>query len=107
MIGVQFLLVGGEAQALSTVGTLDNEMAGFDEDGNYDSEMRVWNGKGYTTYGWSGTSGTDVLENSSLDNKWLNLDLELEETELPIGHAVWITAEKAGTITFKNPTISE
>ena len=103
MIGAQFLQVGGDALNLATVGALDSTMAGFDGDGNYDTELRVWNGRGYEYYGWSGTSGTDVLEDSTLDNKWLNGDLEEEDTEIPVGHAVWIKTEAAGTITFTSP----
>ncbi len=89
---------------IAEFGTLDSSMAGFDEDEIFATEMRVWNGNGYNTYGWSGTSGTDVYEDSSYDNLWLyNNTMEAEDTTLPFGTAVWIKAEKAGTITFTNP----
>ena len=92
---------------ISDFGTLDNSFAGFTEDGDFITEMRVWNGVGYDYYGWSGTSGSDVLDNSALDNKWVNLDLEAVSAKIPIGNAVWIKAEKNGTITFKNPSSAE
>ena len=105
MIGVQFVNVGtASAKDLTTAAQLDTSMAGFDEEGNYDTQMMVWrNGNYLPAFGWSGSSGTDVLENSDLDNKWLNLDLEETDDEVDFGHGVWIKAGSAGTITFKAP----
>ena len=88
---------------IADFGVLDSSFAGFDEDGNYATTMEIWNGNGYEKYGWSGSSGTDVLGNAALDNKWLNYDLEEEDTLLPFGKSVWINAAKAGTITYTNP----
>ena len=89
--------------AVSDFGVLDASFAGFDEEGNFASFMKVWDGQNYATYGWAGTSGTDVLDDASFDNKWLNGDLELVETPITYGHGVWLIAEKAGNITFTNP----
>ena len=100
MVGVQFVKVGGEDLDLMTVGVLDDQMAGYDEDGVYATEMRMWTGNGYTTYGWSGTSGTDVDEDPTLDNKWLDRDNEeIDEIASP-STGFWIVAEKAGTMTI-------
>ena len=108
MIGVQFQQVGGEDLILANYGALDPSMAGFDEDELFATEMLLWTGNGYTTYGWSGTSGTDVYDDDSYDNQWLDANSMEPATSVtvPFGHAVWIKAEKAGTITFKNPTSS-
>ncbi len=98
MIGVQFVKIGGQAKDLATVGTLDKTMAGFDEDGFYATEMMVWANGDYTNYGWSGSSGTDVLEDSSLDNQWLDLQLEAVDSQLDKGMAFWVKAGSAGSI---------
>ncbi len=100
MIGVQFVEVGtGAAKALTDAMLLDASMSGFDEDGNYATVLKVWKNNNYTTYGWSGTSGTTVLEDSSYDNKWLNDQTEIDDTaSLAAEDAVWIKAEKAGTV---------
>ena len=101
MIGIQFVQVGGDAKDLSTVAELDDTMAGFDEDGIYATQMMVWrNGNYLPTFGWSGSSGSDYLDDSSLDNKWLNLDYEETDDTVDFGHGVWIKAGSAGTITF-------
>ena len=101
MIGMQFVEVGSaDAKALSTAATLDSSMAGFDEDGNYATELKVWKNGNYTTYGWSGDSGTEYLEDETLDSKWLNLDYEEDpEASLDAPDAVWIKAATAGTVT--------
>ncbi|MBQ8571037.1 MAG: hypothetical protein IJ444_05975 [Kiritimatiellae bacterium] len=87
---------------ISSFGMLSDDMAGFDDEGNYITEMHVWNGVGYNIYGWSGTSGTEYLEDPSYDNKWLNDQLEIPEDNvvLPYGRGVWIKAGSSGSITF-------
>ena len=108
MIGMQFVEVGSaDAKALSTAATLDSSMAGFDDEGTYATELMVWKNNNYTTYGWSGSSGTDVLEDSSFDNKWLNNDLEETDDELDAPDAVWIKAATAGTVTVCGQVPSE
>ena len=108
MIGMQFVEVGsGDAKALADAATLDSSMAGFDEDGFYATELMVWKNGNYTTFGWSGSSGTDVLGDDSLDNKWLDKDLEETADELAAEDAVWIKAEKVGTVTVCGQVPSE
>ena len=81
---------------------------GYDANYNPTTTIRVWNGGGYVRYGWSG----NLLEDSpdlademgvtdhSLDNKWLNDKYEVETQPIAIGTGFWISAEKAGTVTF-------
>ena len=100
MIGVQFVKVGtGEAKALPDAMTLDAGMSGFDEDGNYATVLKVWDGSNYTTYGWSGTSAGEYMDDPTLNNKWLDGDYqEVPEASLAAEDAIWIKAEKAGTV---------
>ena len=101
MIGMQFVAIGGGELPMSTAAILDSSMAGFDEDGNYITELHVWENGNYTRYGWSGTSGTELLEDSSYDNQWLDNQLEkLEVQSLPIAKGVWIKAGSAGSVTI-------
>ena len=101
MVGMQFVTVGDKtAQTLSTAAQLDSQMSGFDDEGTYASKLQTWDGAKYTTFGWSGSSGTDVLEDDDLNNKWLNVDLEETDDTLDKAQAVWIIAEKAGTVTL-------
>ena len=100
MIGVQFVQVGGNNLDLGTVGTLNAEMPGYDEDGNYDTEMQVWNGNGYDYYGWAGDSGSKVDNDPDLDNKWLDMDNEEIDEIAAKGSGFWILAKQAGTLTI-------
>lgn len=86
-------------------GQMDDGYAGFDDDEIFANQMRVWDGARYTYYGWSGNGGTDVYDDPSYDDLWLDSNtMEATEATVAFGHAVWINAEKTGTITFKNPT---
>ena len=91
------------ATKISDFGKLDASFAGITEDGDFVTTLKYWTGNGYVTYGWSGTAGTDLLDNPALDNKWLDADLATVDEEIPCGTAVWIKAEKAGTLTFTSP----
>jgi hypothetical protein len=89
--------------AITDFGVLDDTFAGYDDDYNFYNMMRIWTGSGYEFYGWAGTSGTDVDGDSSLDNTWTDMDAYAVEGKIKAGEAVWIIAEKAGTMTFKAP----
>jgi hypothetical protein len=89
---------------VSTFGKLDSSFAGFDEDINFANSMQVWNGNGYTTYGWAATSPSQMdPEYAPMDNTWLTFGGEPTEDIVPLGHAVWIRAASSGTMTFTPP----
>ncbi len=94
-----------QAVDVAKFGTLDSTFAGYDSDYSYATEMRVWDParQSYVYYGWSGTSGTDIDDDPSYDNQWLDSATEITTETIPFGAAVWIKAEKAGTITFSAP----
>ncbi len=92
---------------ISAFGTLGSMYSGFDEEGYYTVTLKTWDTarQSYNTYGWTGTSPEDfgVVEDDSLNNLWLNGDYEDDGKSVDTGRAVWIYADKAGTITFKSP----
>lgn len=87
-----------------------NGQSGYDDE-SFDptTELRVWTGGGYDTYGWTGNLLVDSpnmasemgVSDNSLDNLWLNDAYEVPDEPLPIGKGFWIKAEKAGSVTFK------
>ncbi|MBR3688691.1 MAG: hypothetical protein IKL85_06420, partial [Lentisphaeria bacterium] len=103
-VGVQFFKVGGTAIDLQSVGVMDDNFTGPDLDtGLFTTELMVWDPatSGYAYYGWSGTLGTDVLDNSDLDNVWLDENLELPEGETtPAGAGFWINTSSSGNMTI-------
>lgn len=92
------------ATPVTSFGRLDNSFVGYNSNYDFATTMKVWTGKGYTSYGWAGSSGTDVDDDPDLDYTWTDLDAEATSAIIPIGTAVWINAAQAGTITFTNPT---
>lgn len=87
---------------IAEFGKLDATMSGYDDGYEYATQMQVWNPAtaSYTIYGWAGTSPGEIDGMSALNNQWLDFNTEETTDTLPIGAAVWIKAEKAGTITF-------
>lgn len=111
MVGLQFQYVGDatdRTRNISDFGTLDSTFAGYDEDYSYATEMRVWDSarQSYVYYGWSGSSGTDIDDDSSYDNQWLDSATEITDETVLVGDGVWIKAEKAGTITVSGQVVS-
>ena len=97
MIGVQFSDIGGAEKSLTSVFTLDETFAGYDDDYKFSNKMRVWDGvkESYAFYGWAGSSGTDVDDDPTLDNTWTDMEayaVEVAEeygaieTELKVGY---------------------
>ena len=98
LVGIQFSQIGGDSLNLSTAVLLDSGYAGYDDDYNFSTTLRVWNGSEYVTYGWAGTSGTDVDNDPTLDNTWTDLEAyEVEGETLDTAQGIWIRAAKAGT----------
>ncbi len=90
-----------KAVKVSEFGQLSANMAGCDDEGNFVTTMQVFkNGDYLQTFGWMGTSGTQYFDGEIPDNKWLNRDLEETDDTVDVGHAVWIKAGSAGSITF-------
>ena len=104
MVGAQFKTVGSDTleRAISSIGTLDPTMSGYDDEYTYTTEMLVWDPTtlGYTTYGWAGTSGTDVDDDASYDNQWLDFDTEITADTIDITSGVWIHTSETGTMTI-------
>ena len=97
------------AVPVASFGTLDSTMSGYDDEYTYATTMKVWDPatEKYTTYGWSGTSAGEIDDMPELNNQWLDATTEATTDVIPYGAGVWIKAEKAGTITFKNPASAE
>ena len=110
MVGVQFNNVGGDTKSLSDFGTFDSSVAGYDSKYKFSTTMMVWDPtkNGYTTYGWSGTSGTDIDDDAEYDYEWLTLTADHMSDALiaPAGSGMWINAAEASiyTISGEVPT---
>ncbi len=105
MVGVQFTDVASSNKDFSTVFQLDSSFAGYDDNYDFPTQLRVWNGDGYDYYGWAGTSGTDVDGDPTLDNTWTDLDAYAVSDTKEAFDGVWINAEKAGTLTVSGEVI--
>ena len=65
---------------------------------SFQTEMRVWNGTGYDTYGWD-PDGDPSIEGS--DHKWVDDYLAVVDLTIPVGHGFWIKTPTSGAISFK------
>ena len=74
---------------------------GLDDEGMYQTTMRVWDGSSYTYYGWLDNDDGTINEVPEWDNSWLLYDMsDLAKEKLKVGQAVWFIAPTDGTVTF-------
>ena len=68
---------------------------------DFHTEIRIWNGGGYDTYGWSDADdGTDINWEES-NSKWLDQKQEnIVDVTIGIGEGFWIKTDAPGKITF-------
>ena len=103
LIGSQFLNIGQTEQDINEFAN-NNTLPGLDEEFEFQTTLRVWNGVGYTTYGWyaDGDGSNPEMDWPEADAKWiLNDQSDIADVTIPIGAGFWIyTPTAAGTVTF-------
>ena len=86
-----------DVQKIQTV-----DLPGIDESSyEFHTELYVWNGGGYQTYGWSDADdGTDIDWEES-NSKWLDLKQEnIVDVTIPVGGGFWVKSDQSGTVTI-------
>ena len=108
LVGSQFVKVGGSVQDIQDFTASGNTMPGLDADSMFQTELLVWNGQGYDTYGWLDADDGTNNEVPEWNNSWLLYDMSaLAELEMNPGQGYWIKSESAGDVTFAGEVPSE
>ena len=101
LIASQFNLVGGETKTIQELIEAANSLPGLDGEGDFQTTMRIWNGTGYSTYGWLDADDGSENEMPEWNSKWLLGDMsDLAATEVAPGMGCWIITPTATSITF-------
>ena len=77
---------------------LSDDISGLNEDFSFKTEIRIWGGLSYDTYGWDKEGDPEV---AGTDHKWVDGDLNIVDVTIPVGHGFWIKTSEAGKVTFK------
>ena len=67
--------------------------------GDFPTQLQIWTGSGYRTYGWTGYFGDDP-ESAPYNYKWLDEDSNIATEQLSIGAGFWISTTQSGSVTF-------
>ena len=102
LIGSQFLSVGGEDKDIQELIVDDGGLAGLDENLLPQTELRVWTGTGYRTYGWDPDGDPSV---PGSDHKWVDGDLNVVTVDVPAGFSAWISSPSVKTVTFAGEVV--
>ena len=99
MVASQFNNVGTGAKDLQELFS-ENNLPGIDESYQFQTILQVWDGAGYTTYGWAADGDGDLLGDASLNGKWLDENYAAVSDEIEIGQGFWFETPGSGTLTF-------
>ena len=102
LIGSQFLNIGQGTQDINEFAN-NNTLPGLDDEYEFQSTLRVWNGVGYTTYGWyaDGDGSDPEMDWPEADAKWIvNDQSDIAEVDMPAGQGYWIYTPTQATVTF-------
>ena len=77
----------------------DENFPGLDAENSYapQSELQIWTGTGYQTFGWDPDGDPDV---AGSDHKWVDEDLAVADVDILIGKGFWIKTPVAGKVTI-------
>ena len=102
LLGAQFVNVGGQIQDIQDFIASDTTLLGLDDDGMFQSELLVWNGQGYTTYGWLDADDGTNNEVPEWNNSWLLYDMsDLASVNMTPGMGCWIKSGADAVVSFK------
>ncbi len=97
MVASQFNNVGTGAKDLQELFS-ENNLPGIDESYQFQTILQVWDGAGYTTYGWAADGDGDLLGDASLNGKWLDENYAAATEDMAPGKAYWVETATTGTI---------
>ena len=102
LLGNNWNLVGGQDGFVTDV--LDaSGLSGLDSQGNFTSQIQLWEGDGYAIYGWAGDVG-----DAAYDFKWLDTGtLDPVNIPAPKGTAYWIKTGTSSEVVASGEVASE
>ncbi len=107
LIGSQFLNVGATTKDINDFIIDGSALAGLDDEGMYQTTMRVWDGSAYTYYGWLDADDGTANEVPEWNNTWLQYDMsDIAIEDMDLGKGVWLITPNAGTITVSGEVSS-
>jgi hypothetical protein len=96
-----FNLISNPFPCAISVQNIKCDLTGLDDNGEYQTTMRLWTGNGYTIYGWLDVDDGTNNEVPEWNNSWLLEDMsDLAPAKLRVGEAIWFVAPAAGKVTF-------
>ena len=107
LIGSQFLNVGGQIKDINDFIVDGSGLLGLDDEGMYQTTMRVWDGSSYTYYGWLDSDDGTINEVPEWNNTWLKYDMsDVAIEDMDLGKGVWLITPNATSITVSGEVSS-
>ena len=100
LIGTQFVQIGQQAKDIQQLAE-STTLPGLDDESAFQTTLRLWNGRGYDTFGWLDADDGTANEVPAWNSKWLLYDMsDLAATNIKVGEGFWIVTTAASSVTF-------
>ena len=109
LLGSQFVEVGTDAALdINEVVLPAAEVAGLNENYEFQTTLQTWDGANYATYGWCAAGqGTELFGDPSWDGKWLPFAMDgVAVVDIPAGTGFWIQTTGNSTVTMMGQVAS-
>lgn len=107
LVGSQFLNIGQVEQSCAEFVAAGNTLPGITDDGDFQTTLQVWTGRGYTIYGWSDADDGDAIDWAESNSQWLDQKQEeIIDIEMPVGQGYWIETTEPATVTFAGEVLT-
>ena len=100
LLGSQFLNIGQEVQTMSEL-MPTTPLAGMTTSFAFQTTLRIWDGTGYDTYGWSDADDGTAMSMPDWNGVWLKEDFSsVADFDMAPGSGFWIYSPGEATVTF-------
>jgi hypothetical protein len=96
-----FNLISNPFPCAISIQEMECDLPGLDDEGAFQTTVRLWTGNGYTTFGWLDADDGTINDMPEWNSSWCLYNFsDLAKATLKVGEALWINAPSAGTVTF-------
>ena len=107
LIGTQFVQIGQQAKDIQQLAE-STTLPGLDDESAFQTTLRLWNGRGYDTFGWLDADDGTANEVPAWNSKWLLYDMsDLATEEMPVGQGCWIVTSEDSEIVIAGEVPAE
>ena len=95
LLGSQFVNVGKDIKDINELFDKNNTLPGLDDEGEFQTTLRIWDGSAYAYYGWLDADDGTNNEVPEWNSSWILNDMTDQASfDVPDGEGFWVIIPK-------------